>query len=757
MPYDTNTEEALGRDTADVMNEDAVRPSASEVIAEFARPWYKRKDRLIQISGALATVVIFAVGGVLAIRASNAQDAANGRDFAVTQVPLKPGDDSTATTPILSVNGQLQVSESLVLAPSTLPGKPTTGQLYYDKTANQLSYYNGKLFVSVGGSTIQTTIGGNTSLTNVTNVTNITNVAGSTGSGTVTTTGGTPGAIVKFTGGQTAGDSILSDDGSTVTIKGNTDLISSSSGAIPEYSGWASSVVPAGIVDVDELSGQGVELGVKFKADYNGQVRGVRFYKSAANVGVHTGSLWTTGGTRLATVTFTGETGSGWQEARFSTPVSIAGDTTYIISYRVETTAGKLHYSVDQSYLAATGVDNGPLHIMQDGFDGSNGLFRYGPISAFPTSAYSASNYWVDVIYAPTALPAQYRVDGAQLSSINLANNGDLAKRSSGQVFSGNNTFRSAVNGVAFQIQSANTSPLLTADTAAMQLVVGNSTGSTSPVLLFLANKSTTNDPIAAPGAMYYNSALGSFRCASDTDWFSCGDLNVQHNYTVYDEFMGGNLSTLANPVGGQGWNPYAIGSNGSVSANPAVPAPSTDRPGILALKTPASANQGTTLALSSGSNGSVILAKDTEIRAAVAVGAASGSVLRIGVYPQGSGTARPISGVWWEADASANANWQWCYGNGAAAVCAPSTVLITADVWETLRIRIKSTTALASEATYYISDPSNNNLYSVSSSAPTIGTSQTSPALSCFTKIATAQDCYWDYFYLSGVATSRR
>ena len=50
---------------------------------------------------------------------------------------------------------------------------------------------------------------------------------------------------------------------------------------------------------------------MKFKADYNGTVTGIRFYKAAANTGTHIGSLWTTDGTRLATATFTNETASG--------------------------------------------------------------------------------------------------------------------------------------------------------------------------------------------------------------------------------------------------------------------------------------------------------------------------------------------------------------------------------------------------------------------------------------------------------------
>src|SRR5207253_671736 len=39
------------------------------------------------------------------------------------------------------------------------------------------------------------------------------------------------------------------------------------------------------------------------------------------------------------------------------------------------------------------------------GVDGVNAVYRQGS-SAFPTSSYLSSNYWVDVVFTPTAPPA---------------------------------------------------------------------------------------------------------------------------------------------------------------------------------------------------------------------------------------------------------------------------------------------------------------------------------------------------------------
>jgi hypothetical protein len=91
-----------------------------------------------------------------------------------------------------------------------------------------------------------------------------------------------------------------------------------------------------------------VELGVKFTANVNGTISGIRFYKSSANTGTHVGNLWTSTGTLLATAIFSNETASGWQQVNFPTPVAITANTTYVASYH--TSVG--HYSADQTFFA---------------------------------------------------------------------------------------------------------------------------------------------------------------------------------------------------------------------------------------------------------------------------------------------------------------------------------------------------------------------------------------------------------------------
>ncbi|MGR9107449.1 MAG: DUF4082 domain-containing protein, partial [Gammaproteobacteria bacterium] len=162
---------------------------------------------------------------------------------------------------------------------------------------------------------------------------------------------------------------------------------------------WPTTATP-GISSVGDSAS--VELGVKFRSDVDGYVTGIRFYKGSLNSGTHVGNLWSTSGTRLATATFSGETASGWQEVSFANPVQITANTVYVASYF----APNGGYAFDGAYFSTAGIDNPPLHALQNGVNGGNAVFLYGSSSAFPTDTYNSANYWVDVAFTTTAPPA---------------------------------------------------------------------------------------------------------------------------------------------------------------------------------------------------------------------------------------------------------------------------------------------------------------------------------------------------------------
>jgi hypothetical protein len=141
----------------------------------------------------------------------------------------------------------------------------------------------------------------------------------------------------------------------------------------------------------------GFELGTRFRSDQSGFVTGVRFYKGTGNTGTHTGSLWSNTGQRLAAVTFSGETATGWQSATFDGPVAIQGGTDYVVSYHTDTG----HYSYDMFYFNQD-TNVAPLHALATGPNGANGVSAVGA-SSFPTNTYQGTNYWVDVVFATSA------------------------------------------------------------------------------------------------------------------------------------------------------------------------------------------------------------------------------------------------------------------------------------------------------------------------------------------------------------------
>ncbi|HEY3108444.1 MAG TPA: DUF4082 domain-containing protein [Chloroflexota bacterium] len=141
-----------------------------------------------------------------------------------------------------------------------------------------------------------------------------------------------------------------------------------------------------------EADYQVVEVGLAFRARMAGQVAGLRFYRGPANGGPHMAHLWSATGELLASASPAEEGASGWQEVRFPAPVAVAANTTYVASYF----APGGGYAQDEGYFAAGDRYRGPLRTV------GAGLYRYGP-SGFPTERWRDANYWVDVLFVPTA------------------------------------------------------------------------------------------------------------------------------------------------------------------------------------------------------------------------------------------------------------------------------------------------------------------------------------------------------------------
>jgi hypothetical protein len=204
--------------------------------------------------------------------------------------------------------------------------------------------------------------------------------------------------------------------------------------------------------DVSDPNSGGVELGMRFRSSVPGYVAGVRFYKGTSNnSGTHVGHLWNPSATAtpVASVTFSGETSSGWQEALFATPVAISANTDYVVSYY----APNNHYSVTENYFTSNwpgpGASN-PLTALQDSAGTPNGVYAYGSGSTYPSSTLGKNNYYVDIVFL------EYTLFGTLAPS-----NTDIDDPTSGGVQLGTR-FKSSVagyvHGVRFYKGSSNNS-----------------------------------------------------------------------------------------------------------------------------------------------------------------------------------------------------------------------------------------------------------------------------------------------------------
>ena len=152
---------------------------------------------------------------------------------------------------------------------------------------------------------------------------------------------------------------------------------------------WDNTAVPVVAAANDATR---LELGVKFRTNLNGFVKGIRFYKGQGNLGQHVGKLYRNDGTLLASAIFVNETSTGWQTVQFAAPVPVAAGVTHVASYL----APSGRYGADVGYFA-TARQFDPLRALASGEDGPNGVYAVG--GGFPRQTYGSTNYWVDIVF----------------------------------------------------------------------------------------------------------------------------------------------------------------------------------------------------------------------------------------------------------------------------------------------------------------------------------------------------------------------
>jgi hypothetical protein len=356
------------------------------------------------------------------------------------------------------------------------------------------------------------------------------------------------------------------------------------------FSIWSASATPA---VVDSNDGNPVEVGVNFSADASGLITALRFYKAVANTGTHVGHLWSSTGTLLGSVTFTGETASGWQQMAFSTPIAVTANTTYIASYFAP--AG--HYSANTNYFATSGVDSPPLNAPENGIDGPNGIYLYSSSGGFPSSSYDATNYWVDVLYvAGQSYNISGTISGAGGAGATVALTGAATARTTANA-SGAFSFTGLANG-SYTVTPAATGATFTPASQAVTVNGANATANFSSTAVTYNISGTISGAGGAGATVALTGAATATTTANASGTFSFTGL-ANGSYTVTPTATGATFTPASQPVTVNGANQAGI--------NFAAQSTTTPTYGISGVISPATLGDGATVSLSGTSSGTTI------------------------------------------------------------------------------------------------------------------------------------------------------
>ena len=325
-----------------------------------------------------------------------------------------------------------------------------------------------------------------------------------------------------------------------------------------------------GITNTSDGSGVNYELGAVFQSAVTGQITALRFWKASSESGTHTGRLWSSTGQLLATVTFSGETASGWQQQNLTAPVAIAANTSYVVSVNT----GNTYYVVTGGGLASS-VVNGDLSTIV----GNNGVFATTP-GQFPNGSYNHGNYFRDVVFYPGAT---YGASGSISPSTSGAGATlTLSGASAGTATadsSGNFSFSGLVNGT-YSVTPSKSGYTFSPASQSFTVTGANVTGLsfTATVVPTYSISGTISPTTAGSGATVTLSGAASATVTADSSGnFSFAGLN-SGTYTVTPSKAAYTFTPSSQSVTVNGANVTGINFSGVASGETIF---TTQTPGI--------------------------------------------------------------------------------------------------------------------------------------------------------------------------------
>lgn len=483
---------------------------AAEVLGPQAAPTPPRPGRSWRRAGSIGLLVFGVVAGMFMVMhgvSLNKKQAALNAAQANQSLRVKAqtiGLNNLGLTPIsllnqqsgtLTVNGQINVADSVVLDPTGQPRSAVPGQLYYDQARNQLGYYNGGNFIYLQGSTTA----GN-SLTNVSNVYNVNNVSNVTNISNFTNAVTGPLGVIPMFNGSGLSDSIMNQEGNGVAVgaTANTATRFTIAGATADNSTNAltvtngagdtfAQVADDGTVNLGRSPGAAIGNTQVFPTSDTGTsniISADKFLTSSAttvvSMSVYVGAVNSFPFNQYQLAIYTDNSGvpgilvatSGvgllsahiWNTLPIS--ATLAGGTEYWLAYTANNNAPTL----DNPYYTST---SSPTHAWVNFTFGSGS--QNGMPATFPPP--NAVNDYTHTIYATTLGTG---------SALTLNSSGSLSSTGAASFQDLNNS------STAFQVQNSTGFDVLDVDTSDNNVGIGTSAPTTARLSVFGASSDNT-------------------------------------------------------------------------------------------------------------------------------------------------------------------------------------------------------------------------------------------------------------------------
>lgn len=530
---------------------------------------------------------------------ANKSSQVKSQSIGLSNLGLKAINGLQEQSGTLTVNGQVDVTDSVVLEPVSKPQTAVAGQLYFDQQQNKLAYYNGSNFFYLQGG-----VGAGNNVNNISNVYNVYNVSNISNISNFTNTVTGPLGVIPMFNGSGLSDSLINETGNGVgvgtaadtatrlTIAGNTSDGTTSALTITNNTG-----------DVyEQISDNGlINLG-KGPSPLFGNPT-VEPTKDTGINGIISADKFTTSGSTTITSmsVYVDSVGAApYNEYQLGIYADNGGAPgAWIASSAVGTLTANTWNTLPVSATLAAGTSYWLAYTTSSN-NTNNDDPRYAITSA-PTHAYATFSFGSG---SKSGMPASYPSPTTvndythSIYATVLGTGSALTVDSSGGLTAnGTATFKDINPSLtAFQVQNSGGSPVLNVDTTDSSVSVGTATSTVARLTVVGAtNDSTTNAlsvqsstgvtlaQVGDDGSVNLGESHATFGSASSGNYTGGGYYNAGNELLQAQSFTttsGGSISSISTYIG------QAIAPSPNNAYQMAIYSDATGKPGTIIAST---------------------------------------------------------------------------------------------------------------------------------------------------------------------------